>query len=392
MSGPGGLSALIATSPEPAGANCANGGTRVLAGPDANSDGVLQPTEVSTTSFVCNGVAGTPGTAGTNGAPGAVGPTGATGPAGTPGTPGAAGPAGPPGPTGQRSLLNITAEPVGANCANGGSKIEAGIDTNNDSLLQPSEVTATQYVCNAPLGPGGVLAAVSTLNAGNTMTLVLNGGTPLVVGGNGAFLLANGLVAGSAYTVAVGTQPVGQTCSITGGGGTVVAGAIIGVGVRCADNPLFAYVANAFTDNVSAYTINPSTGALTAVAGSPFTAGDTPRSVTVDPSGKFAYVANLLDRNVSAYIINTTTGALTPVAGSPFAAGNGPASVTVDPSGKFAYVANVSSNNVSAYTINPTTGALTPVAGSPFAAGDTPRFVTVDPSGKFAYVTNNGSD
>ncbi len=78
-----------------------------------------------------------------------------------------------------------------------------------------------------------------------------------------------------------------------------------------------------------------------------------PDSVTVDPSGKFAYVANSGSSNVSAYTINATTGALTAVPGSPFAAGTTPVSVTVDPSGKFAYVANSGSDTVSAYTIDP---------------------------------------
>jgi 6-phosphogluconolactonase (cycloisomerase 2 family) len=87
--------------------------------------------------------------------------------------------------------------------------------------------------------------------------------------------------------------------------------------------------------------------------------------------GRFAYVANGDSggsNNVSAYTINAVTGALSPVADSPFAAGRGPRSITVDLSGKFVYVANFGSNNVSAFTINPTTGALSPVAGSPFPA------------------------
>src|SRR5258708_10147190 len=73
--------------------------------------------------------------------------------------------------------------------------------------------------------------------------------------------------------------------------------------------------------------------------------------------------------NVSAYTINATTGVLTPVAGSPFPAGTGPLSVTVNPTGKFAYVANFNSNNVLAYTIYGATGALTPVACSPSPPG-----------------------
>lgn len=41
----------------------------------------------------------------------------------------------------------------------------------------------------------------------------------------------------------------------------------------------------------------------------------------------YAYVANLNSNNISAYTINATTGALTAIAGSPFAAGTQPFSV-----------------------------------------------------------------
>jgi 6-phosphogluconolactonase (cycloisomerase 2 family) len=88
-------------------------------------------------------------------------------------------------------------------------------------------------------------------------------------------------------------------------------------------------------------------------------------------------VVNLNSNNVSGYTINATTGALTPIGGSPFAAGSAPNSVAVDPTGKFAYVANPNSNNVSGYTIDPTTGALTAIGGSPFAAGSAPSSVAV---------------
>ncbi len=160
----------------------------------------------------------------------------------------------------------------------------------------------------------------------------------------------------------------------------------------------FVYVAN-YGGAVSAYAINSSTGALRAIAGSPFAAGSFPNSVTVDPSGRFAYVANSGDNTVSAYAINSSTGALRAVAGSPFAAGGGPYSVTVDPSGRFAYVANqcdasndCSAGTVSAYIINSSSGALHAVTGSPFAAGARPQSVTVHPSGRFAYVANGCID
>jgi 6-phosphogluconolactonase len=98
----------------------------------------------------------------------------------------------------------------------------------------------------------------------------------------------------------------------------------------------FVYVADTSHATVSAFIINAATGMLTAVAGSPFAAGHSgPRAVAVDPSGKFVYVANRstsdkpTDGCVSAFTINASTGALTAVAGSPFAAGDWPVSVAV---------------------------------------------------------------
>ena len=216
--------------------------------------------------------------------------------------------------------------------------------------------------------PSGRFAYVANYSDNNVSAYTINGST-------GALRE----IAGSPF--AAGTLPISVTVDPLG---------------------RFAYVVNTCRSashcrfgNVSAYTINSSTGALRAVAGSPFPAGSAPLSVTVDSSGQFAYVLNYCDSScavgtVSAYTINSSTGVLTAVAGSPFATGNGPRSVTVDPSGQFAYVANGEADTVSAYTINSSTGALSAIAGSPFAAGDFPDSVTVDPSGRFAYVANSG--
>jgi DNA-binding beta-propeller fold protein YncE len=149
----------------------------------------------------------------------------------------------------------------------------------------------------------------------------------------------------------------------------------------------FAYVVNALSNNVSAYSIG-SNGALTPVPGSPFaTIGEDPVSVAVDPTGQFAYVADFGigsgTNGVSAYSIGSN-GALTPVPGSPFATGGGPTSVAVDPTGKFAYVVNFQIvSGVSGYSIG-SNGALTPVPGSPFATGDGAISVAITPEIPFA--------
>src|SRR3972149_189299 len=43
------------------------------------------------------------------------------------------------------------------------------------------------------------------------------------------------------------------------------------------------------------------------------TGGNGPNSVAVDPSGNFVYVANIVSDNVSAFTIDASSGALTPV-------------------------------------------------------------------------------
>jgi 6-phosphogluconolactonase len=150
----------------------------------------------------------------------------------------------------------------------------------------------------------------------------------------------------------------------------------------------FAYVAHTGSNNVSAFTIDPGTGALTAVSGSPFAAQTAPSSVTVDPAGQFAYVANSSSNDVSVFTIDPGTGALSPRSGT--VAGAMPESVTVDPTGKFVYTANPHNGTISAFRINTPIGdgSLTSVLGSPFpvVSSDIPQSVTVDPTGRFAYV------
>ena len=153
----------------------------------------------------------------------------------------------------------------------------------------------------------------------------------------------------------------------------------------------FVYAALNGGNDISAYAVDSSTGALTNVGGSPFPAGSVPMAVRVDPSGRYAYVTNLDSNNISAYTINGSTGALTPIAGSPFPSnGAGPTGLAIDASGRFVYVTNQNSNSVSAFSIDSSTGALTPITGSPFASGVGPWGASVDPTGTFLYVTNDG--
>ena len=59
------------------------------------------------------------------------------------------------------TLVKITEEPPGPNCEFGGTRIESGLDTNQNGVLDPDEVANTTFVCNGapgdegPEGPGG---------------------------------------------------------------------------------------------------------------------------------------------------------------------------------------------------------------------------------------------
>ena len=74
---------------------------------------------------------------------------GANGANGTNGANGANGANGTNGLDGFDSLIKVTAEPAGANCATGGQKIEVGRDVDRNGVLDANEVDAAQtaYVC-----------------------------------------------------------------------------------------------------------------------------------------------------------------------------------------------------------------------------------------------------
>jgi DNA-binding beta-propeller fold protein YncE len=159
----------------------------------------------------------------------------------------------------------------------------------------------------------------------------------------------------------------------------------------------FLYVTLVNTQEVAGFAIN-SNGGLTAVPNSPFPAGNTPFRAIVDPTGTFLYVSNLNDSRggISAYTIDSTSGALTAIAGSPFSTQAnfpGPNGLAIGGGGAFLYVGmsgSANSNNViSAFSIDPSTGKLTQLANSPFPTGNDPQGIATDPAGKFLFTANS---
>jgi hypothetical protein len=164
--GTNGLTTLVLATAEPAGAHCAAGGAKISAGLDTNADGTLVSTEISSTQYVCKGSAAAAGTNGTT------------------------------------SLVRMSAEAAGANCAASGTLIGAGLDTNGNGVLDSAEVTSTTYVCAGSTGAAGATRASGA--TGSTGTA----GTPGATGATGA----NGLTS----LIALVTEPAGLNCTFGG--------------------------------------------------------------------------------------------------------------------------------------------------------------------------------
>jgi 6-phosphogluconolactonase (cycloisomerase 2 family) len=169
-----------------------------------------------------------------------------------------------------------------------------------------------------------------------------------------------------------------------GGGGGAAAGTTT---VRS------VYVANYGDNNISQYTIDASTGALTPKTPPTVAAGAGPKSVIVDRGGKYAYVANSGDNTVSQFTIGAGGGLVpmnpaTVLSGAP---GSTPISIAVDPAGKFVYVANSGDNTISQYTIS-AGGGLVPMNPATVTSGASafpwPVSIVVDANSQNVYVAN----
>lgn len=153
----------------------------------------------------------------------------------------------------------------------------------------------------------------------------------------------------------------------------------------------FAYVGTRTDDPkgfIESFKIDATSGALSS-AGAPLEVDGAPAYVAVDPTGHFAYLTKSTSLGIWGYSINQTTGLLTAVDPLPF---GGTAvfggAIAFRPDGKFLYT---SGNGLNAFAIDHATGKLERVEGSPFNANvssdPTASNLAISPSGKFLYAT-----
>jgi len=170
--------------------------------------------------------------------------------------------------------------------------------------------------------------------------------------------------------------------------GTTTATGPVSVAVPPAGN--YLYVANQFTNTVSAFAYDGTSGALTAVGGSPYPACASPSvciapaAVAISQNGTFLFVANQGSNNVTSFALcvvtsatcSTPNGTMTQV-GTPVTAGEQPVAIAEDPNFNFVYVADYASNQVSQYAFSPGSGVLTPLSNPTISTGTSPVSITV---------------
>ena len=165
----------------------------------------------------------------------------------------------------------------------------------------------------------------------------------------------------------------------------------------------FLYVSEDSGDHSGVFVVGysvSSTGVLTEIAGSPFNIpiwqmqGEPSGNFMIGISGKTQSIFGSDDKNLYVYSINQTTGALSAVAGSPFATVYAPFNIAVQPksvNGEFVYSFSLDdtgsgTNPIEGYQLNTTTGALSVISGSPFTLSTPTAFGQFDQSGNYMFI------
>ncbi len=260
--------------------------------------------------------------------------------------------------------------------AGGSSPSAAVIDPTGNFLLVTNNFTDNVSVFSIDANSGALTPVAGSPFPANT------GPAEILITPSGNFVYVTnpgiGLITAFTFSSSDGslTQlPNSPFSSLPGGGGGAFGLAVDG-------SEQFLYVTNpsasnpppnvATIGNISAFSIDSNTGALTPILGSPFTAasGVGPSAITVDPGGKFVYATTTgSSSSIWCFAITPTTGQLVAAANSPFSVSAGGLFALFDPTGNYFYIGTQVGNGIAGYTYNPSTGTPTAIAGSPFSTG-----------------------
>lgn len=164
----------------------------------------------------------------------------------------------------------------------------------------------------------GSLTAISgspfTTGAGPRTIAVSPSGTYLYVGGQGDIV--------NPATAVITIFPINQAT----GAPLASSSYSSGYSISLAIDPTGQFLYSVGAGNLAGYSIDSSNGSLRSLSGSPYTTGADPFSVAMDSSGKFIYVANQSSNNISAFSVNSTTGVISSI--GTYASGSGPNGIT----------------------------------------------------------------
>jgi len=120
-------------------------------------------------------------------------------------------------------VVTVATQPTGQICT-------VGRGTGQDVT---SNVTNVAVVCGNTISSFTVAGLVNGLTAGKQVTFFNNASDPVTMTKDGAFRFQVPIASGSSYSVAVGTQPIGQSCSVRNGIGSGVSGNVSNVEINC---------------------------------------------------------------------------------------------------------------------------------------------------------------
>ncbi|HKM49056.1 MAG TPA: beta-propeller fold lactonase family protein [Terriglobales bacterium] len=249
------------------------------------------------------------------------------------------------------------------------------IDPTGKYMLVTNNLTDNVSVFSIDAGSGALTLVGSPVFANASPTEIL-----IIPSGKFVYVTNPGLGMVTAFTFSGGVLQQMPTSPVISGAGAF--------GLAVDGSGRFLYVANPSapnpslntTGNISGFNIDPNTGALTPMLGSPFNSGlstvnSAPTALTLDPFGRFLYAtAAGSSDSIWCFTITSTNGQLVPVTDSPFSLAAGGLFVLIDPSGNYFYTGTQTGNGIGGYTYNSSTGAPTVISGSPFS--------TIAPPGK----------
>jgi 6-phosphogluconolactonase len=272
--------------------------------------------------------------------------------------------------------LTLSGTPVPAG---GSSPNAAVVDPTGSYLLVTNNLTDNVSVFSIDAGSGALTPGSGSPFPANTNP------TEILITPSGKFVYVTNPNIGmiTAFTFSSGVlAPVPGTPTVQGSPYFSGAGAF---GLAVDGSERFLYVTNpsasnlppnvSTVGNISGFNIDPNTGALTPILGSPFTAttGTGPSAITVDPSGKFVYATTTgSSASIWCFTIDSVDGHLVAVTNSPFSLAAGGLFALIDPKGNFLYIGTQAGNGITGYTYSASTGAPTVIAGSPFSTGKAP--------------------